>query len=185
MKNAGTERIETNRLILRRFHMEDADKMFRNWANDPEVCQFLTWAPHESIEVTKELLRNWIDSYERDDTYNWAIVHKDRNEPIGSIGFIEVSKEHASCQTGYCIGKSYWGIGLMTEALRAVISFAFQNTGLNRIEARHDVRNPASGKVMEKAGMHLEGTLRQCYAKKDGTFADLNIWSILHGEWNK
>ena len=71
----------------------------------------------------------------------------------------------------------------MTETVKAIISFLFTEVGLNRIEARHDVDNPASGRVMEKAGMKFEGILRQNCLRKDGSFGDLKVFSILKSDW--
>lgn len=68
MNKAGTQRIETDRLILRRFRLEDAEDMYANWASDPEVARFLTWPTHSSVEVTKSLLADWIPRYEMADT---------------------------------------------------------------------------------------------------------------------
>ena len=85
LNHKGTQTIETPRLILRKARMEDAEPMLRNWANDTEVTKFLTWPTHGNIEVTKKLLESWVGSYQRDDYYQWMIVLKEINEPIGSI----------------------------------------------------------------------------------------------------
>lgn len=73
MNHKGTVKLETDRLILRRFVIEDADDMFINWANDDEVTKFLTWLTHTSVDVSKEILSDWIERYEKNDFYNWAI----------------------------------------------------------------------------------------------------------------
>ena len=76
LNHKGTQTIETSRLILRKARMEDAEAMFRNWANDKEVTKYLTWPPHGNIEVTKNLLTSWVESYEKEDYYQWMIVLK-------------------------------------------------------------------------------------------------------------
>ena len=68
LTHKGTQTIETPRLILRKAVVEDAEPMFRNWATDPEVTKFLTWPPHESIEVTQRVVAGWVTEYEKDDT---------------------------------------------------------------------------------------------------------------------
>ena len=72
MKHLGTKTIETERLILRKLRVEDAEAMFRNWASDPEVTKFLTWPPHASVDATRELLSEWSDNYSKDDYYQWG-----------------------------------------------------------------------------------------------------------------
>jgi ribosomal-protein-alanine N-acetyltransferase len=179
----GTKTIETERLILRRFVIEDAENMFKNWANDSDVCRFLSWNPHGTIEVTRELLNGWIAAYESENVYNWAVELKETGEVIGSIGTVGFSDKHFSCDMGYCISKSFWSKGIMTEALKALIKFFFTEVGLNRISAEHNTQNPASGRVMQKAGMTLEGTFRQRRIGKDGNFWDSSAWAILRGEY--
>ena len=90
MRNLGTKRLETDRLILRKFELSDAEPMYRNWANDPEVTKFLTWPPHDDVKVTADVLRGWISQYENDTFYQWAIVLKESSpEPIGSISILK------------------------------------------------------------------------------------------------
>ncbi len=73
MNKTGTQRIETDRLILRRFRPEDAEDMFENWASDPEVTKFLTWPTHTGVDVTKMLLADWIPRYEDSGYFNWVM----------------------------------------------------------------------------------------------------------------
>lgn len=92
------------------------------------------------------------------------------------------SREHASAELGYVLSRSYWGRGLMPEAVRAMIRFGFQRMDLNRIEARCIAKNTASARVMEKAGMTREGTLRESELIK-GAFRDMKRYSILRREF--
>lgn len=91
MKHCGTQEIESERLLLRKFEEDDADLMYKNWDNDTEVTQFLTWPAHENSDETRSLLKNWILSYEDPDTYRWCIVLKKTEEPIGSISVVSIS----------------------------------------------------------------------------------------------
>lgn len=161
MKNIGTQTIETERLILKRFIMDDAEAMFKNWANDPEVTKYLRWPAHESVEVSRIVLQEWTTSYENDEYYQWAIVPKDFGEPIGSIGAVEFNSHLEIAHIGYCIGRKWWHMGIMSEALAAVIDFFFDKVGVNRVESIHDPNNPHSGDVMKKCGMKYEGTHRR------------------------
>ena len=161
MKHCGTKQIETKRLILRRFRSGDEVAMFENWASDPEVTKYLTWPTHTSTEVSKMVLDDWINSYEKEDYYQWAIVPKDNNNtPIGSISIVGMKEKVGSVHIGYCIGRKWWRMGITSEALQAVIDYLFDTVGYQRLESRHDPRNPGSGAVMRKCGMTYEGTFR-------------------------
>lgn len=184
MNHIGTQIIETERLILRPFVMADAKAMFENWASDPEVTKYVTWSAHSSIEITRMVLGDWICSYASPDSYKWGIVLKGENKLIGNISVIHINENVDACEIGYCMGRNWWGCGIMTEALRAVIDHLFENVGFNRISARHDPRNVGSGKVMQKAGMTYEGTLRQVYRNNMG-LCDASYYSILRAEWDK
>ncbi len=168
MRHLGTQRIETPRLILRRFAIEDAQPMFDNWASDPEVTKFLTWPAHGSVEVSQWVVNDWISHYEEDTFYQWAIVPKELDQPIGSISVVSRNEEVELVHIGYCIGKNWWHRGIMTETLQAVIDFFFGEVGVNRVETRHDPNNPNSGAVMRKCGMKYEGTLRQSDRNNQG-----------------
>ena len=175
----GTRPIETPRLLLRRFELSDAQQMFDNWANNAAVCRFLPWPPHGTISVTQSLVKNWVDAYESDDRYHWAMVLKSTTQVVGSISVSQMWPKNACCELGYCMSEQYWGQGLTTEAVQAVIAYLLQEVGMHRIQAHHDTQNPASGRVMEKSGMQMEGTLRHSRMRDDGTFADWNIWAIV------
>lgn len=183
MQHTGTQTITTERLILRRFTIEDAEPMFRNWANDPDVTEYLMWQHHTDIGVTQEILEDWIKRYENDDFYLWAIVPKEFGEPIGSISIVQQRDDISMVHVGYCIGKKWWHGGYTSEALAALIDYFFEKTDANRIESRHDPRNPNSGRVMKKCGMKYEGTLRQSDYNNKG-ICDAAYYGLLREEWN-
>lgn len=168
MKHLGTKELETQRLTLRRFTMDDAQNMYHNWASDPEVTKFLTWPAHSSVEITKMVLGDWVTNYTRNDFYQWAIVPKALGQPIGSISVVDKNDAAQLVHIGYCIGKEWWHRGYMSEALKAVMDFFFEEVGVNRVETRHDPNNPHSGGVMRKCGMKYEGTLRQSDRNNQG-----------------
>ena len=180
LKHKGTQTIETSRLILRRARIEDAEAMFHNWANDKEVTKYLTWPVHADVEVTKNLLAGWVESYEKVDYYHWMIVRKETDEPIGSL-LVSTLGRAQSAHVGYCIGKAWWHQGYMTEALKAVINFLFDEVGYHRVESLHDPNNPHSGDVMKKCGMKYEGTLRQADRNNQG-ICDACYYGLLASE---
>ncbi|MDV4150163.1 GNAT family N-acetyltransferase [Clostridium sp. AL.422] len=183
MKGLGTITLETERLILRKFKMEDAEAMYKNWASDSEVTKFLTWPAHSSVDVTKIILEDWISNYKNDDFYNWAIILKENgDEPIGSIGAVEKNERVNMVHIGYCVGKNWWNRGITSEALRVLIGYFIEEVGVNRVEARHDPNNPNSGKVMMKCGMKYEGTMRQADINNQG-ICDYSMYGILSKEY--
>ncbi|MBM7834894.1 GNAT family N-acetyltransferase [Clostridium sardiniense] len=185
MIHKGTQRIYTNRLSLEKFKLEDSKAAFKNWVNDPEVTKYLTWNPHGDLSVTNSLINLWINEYKNRDNYNWAINLKDENEVIGSIAVVEIDEENKSCDIGYCMSKKYWGKGIMTESLKAVIDYLFEEVDFNKITARHDTRNGASGKVMAKSGMEYVETLKDIEIPNDKGVCDVKIYEISKEEWEK
>ena len=181
MIHKGTKTIKTERLTLRQFAASDAGQVFNNWASDDEVTRYLRWETHKTVEDSSCIIDTWLKGYESGESYNWAIS-LESGELIGSIGFVEINKTDSRAEMGYCIGRKYWGNGYTTEAAKAVIEFMFEEVGLNRVEAFHSVNNPASGKVLSKAGMTLEGTAKQkCYGKQG--FQDCDLYGVIREEW--
>ena len=185
MNHIGTKVIETERLILRPFTLEDAQAIFDNWASDPVVTKYLSWPAHGSVSITEMVMQDWVAGYENPDRYNWAITLKEKgNDPIGNISAVRMYEDTESLEIGYCMGRTWWGGGIMAEALKAVIDFLMAEVGANRVYARHDTANPNSGRVMKKAGMSPEGILRQSGRNNQG-IVDLAYYSILRSEWSK
>ena len=178
----GTKTIETARLILRRARQQDGPAMFRNWASDPEVTKYLTWPTHESPEISQWVLDSWVDQYSDDQFYQWIIEPKEFGEAIGTISVVRQNDVVGSMEIGYCIGRSWWHKGIVTEALMAVVHFLFSNVGCERIEARHDPRNPNSGRVMTKCGLQYEGTLRNSDKNNQG-ICDAAVYGLLRSDW--
>ena len=148
MHHIGTQVLSTERLTLRPFTLADAPAMFRNWASDPEVTKYLTWPTHPDVETSEKVLREWVALYREPDFYQWAIVPKDYDEPIGSIAAVRVDNNVQSVHIGYCIGRRWWRQGYTSEAMQEMLRFFFEDVGVNRIDSRHDPRNPNSGRVM-------------------------------------
>ncbi|HPX93132.1 MAG TPA: GNAT family N-acetyltransferase [Bacillota bacterium] len=185
MVHKGTVRLETERLILRRFTVADAEAMFKNWASDPEVTKYLSWEPHVNIEETREILRTWVNSYDFKNYYSWGIEIKDSETLIGSIAVVEGRENIRLVHIGYCIGKPWWHQGYVSEALAELIRFFFEEVGVNRIESCHEPANTHSGDVMKKCGMQYEGLHRQSIYKPDGQFPDACYYAILAEDYRK
>ena len=181
MKKAGTQRLETGRLILRRFTVGDAEDMYRNWASDPEVTRYLTWPCHASAQASAAILETWAAQYDDGGYFNWAIELRETSSVIGSISVVRQDETVNAAEIGYCLGRAYWGRGIMPEALCAVLDFLFDEAGFNRIAACHDVGNPKSGRVMEKSGMKYEGTLRQAGKNNQG-ICDIACYAVLRSD---
>ena len=182
MRHCGTQTIETDRIVLRRFTKDDAEAMYRNWASDSEVTKYLTWPVHSSVEDSKAVLDVWTSSYLQKNYYQWAIVLKEHgNDPIGGIGAVNLNDDIAMVHIGYCLGKTWWHQGIMSEALKAVMDYFFDIVGANRVESRHDPRNPHSGMVMKKCGMKYEGTMRESDRNNQG-LCDASWYALLKSE---
>ena len=184
MKHIGTKKIETERLILRHYAVADAEFMYRDWASDPEVTKYLTWPTHTCVEDSKAILEEWVGDYERNSFYLWAIEPKGLDQPIGSISVVEINEAANWVEIGYCIGRNWWHRGYVSEALKALIAFFFEEVGVGRIQARHDPRNIHSGAVMRKCGMTCEGILRRADRNNQG-ICDAAIYSILREEYDR
>jgi [ribosomal protein S5]-alanine N-acetyltransferase len=157
--------LETDRLQLRPFTLEDAARV-RELAGDPQVADTTANIPHPYPEGVAEA---WIITHEERaaerKVVTWAISRLETNELMGCISL--VFSLNNSAELGYWLGVPYWNHGFMSEATNAVIKAGFSRFELHRIYARHFVRNPASGRVMQKAGMKPIGTMREAWLKDD------------------
>jgi ribosomal-protein-alanine N-acetyltransferase len=173
--------LRTPRLLLRRLRWEDAPDILA-YARDPEITPFVFWEPHRTLDDTREYLQRTLQGYADGLSPCWGIQHLGDGVIIGSCAFHEVSAMHARGEIGYALARKYWGQGLMTEAVRAMLDYGFNTLHLNRIEARCDIENTGSWRVMEKVGMKLEGVLRQNIILH-GRARDARMYAILREEF--
>ncbi|MBQ8072614.1 MAG: GNAT family N-acetyltransferase [Clostridia bacterium] len=173
--------LETSRLILRPLRMRDARDLF-SWCADPQVARYVLWSAHQSPRETRDYIRYMRHLYRERMPSSWGIVNRDGDQVIGTIGLMAWSPENSSCEIGYSLARECWGRGFMTEAASRLIRSLFEDLGVNRIEARHDLRNPASGRVLEKCGMLKEGVLRSGIINK-GETVDIALWAILKSDF--
>jgi [ribosomal protein S5]-alanine N-acetyltransferase len=173
--------LETERVILRKITLSDVDDVFE-YASDNNVSRYTTWESHKTIEDTLAFLNVVINKYENMQPSDWGIVDKETNKFIGTCGWVYWNVVHNRAEIGYALSRSFWNKGLMTEAVEKVIDFGFNHMNLNRVEARCNVVNGGSERVMQKVGMKYEGLVREQMLIK-GSYVNIKMYSILNQEW--
>ncbi|MHB1152324.1 MAG: GNAT family N-acetyltransferase [Eubacteriales bacterium] len=173
--------IETARLKLRCLSQSDFRDMYR-YACREDVTRYLLWDPHNSPEYTSRYLNQLQIQYSAGEFFDWGIEYKADGIMIGTCGFTSFDIENNRAEIGYVINPDYWGMGIATEAVSAILDYGFRTLSLNRIEARYMVGNDRSRRVMEKCGMRFEGVLRSLLYVK-GCYHDIGICSILYLEY--
>jgi len=155
--------IKTRRLILRPPLLSDAKKIFQGYAQDLEVTRYVSWKMHQSLQETESFIKTCVEAWKTDVQYPWVVVTSKENRVIGMIElrFEKSNKLAHMADVGYVLARSEWGRGYATEALNAVMKYAFSFPKVCRVWAVCDVDNPASARVMKKAGMVREGRMRQ------------------------
>lgn len=170
--------LKTPRLTLRPFNLDDAKEVQRQ-AGHPDVAATTATIPHPYLDGMAE---QWITghaiSFEAGTDVAWAMTMADSGKLVGCISLMGISRTHKRGEVAYWVGKEFWGQGFCTEATKAVIQYSFEKLDLVRVTSRHMHSNPASGKVMLKAGMQQEGILRKDYSK-NGQFVDMVVYGIL------
>ena len=169
--------LTTERLTLRPFTIGDAADVQR-LAGVREVADTTMHIPHPYPDgLAKQWIETHAPAWEARTGATYAVVESASNGLVGAAG-LTLAMEHERAEVGYWIGVSFWNRGYATEVTRVLIAFAFDALGLHRVQARHLSRNPASGRVMQKAGMRLEGTHRE-QMKRWGRFEDIVMYGIL------
>lgn len=178
MTDSGSQtapRIRTERLWLTEFTMDDAEAVFA-YASVPEVSRYTTWTPHTSIEDAEDFLR-----YALDERYCWAIrLHADG--PV--IGTVECTEERpGENSVHYVLSRDFWGQGIMTEAVSAVLDWAFRsNPAVQQVTTTVVEEHKASRRVLEKCGLDPTGHVSERWEK----FADpvrLAVYSLTREAW--
>ncbi|MEA1976305.1 MAG: GNAT family N-acetyltransferase, partial [Chloroflexota bacterium] len=159
------------------FQMADALTV-EKYVSEKAIAATTLNIPHPyTLEMAEEWIGTHKEAFENGQAVRFAITLEDSGELVGAIG-LEITAAHERAEIGYWIGKPHWGKGYCTEAAIAVIQHGFDSLGLERIFATHFLKNPASGRIMQKAGMKHEGRLRH-HIKKWGEFEHLEMYSIL------
>ncbi|WP_277678311.1 GNAT family N-acetyltransferase [Gracilibacillus dipsosauri] len=178
----GTPKIETTRLILRRMALSDAQKVFNHWLSDERVSDNRVSAAHKTVIETMERVEKIVKNYDRKEFCWWAIERKVNGELIGEIDLYDFDNYTGNCEVSYSIGHTWWNQGYATEALKAVVEFGFRYMNIHKIAAAHNTDNPASGKVMVKAGLVQEGVIRHMIRNAKNQYKDCAVYGIIQEE---
>lgn len=175
--NSESKTITTGRLVLRLFQKSDAKTVTR-LCNNYNIYKNTLYLPYPySIDCALTWMESHEENYNADKTYEFAVTDKETGELYGAIS-LSSNKRFEHGEIAYWIGEEYWGRGYATEASKAMLDFAFNIKGYNKVFARYFGSNPASGKVMQKLGMEKEGIFK-AHVKKDERFEDLLYYGIL------
>ncbi|WP_281176834.1 GNAT family N-acetyltransferase [Priestia koreensis] len=174
--------IETQRLVLRKIEMNDASRMFDYIFSDHRVMDNLIKGPHKAISETIDRLTEITNHYVSENFCYWGIEMKESGELIGTIDLYNIDDGTENCEVGYNIGFNWWNQGYGSEALHAIVEFAFRFMNIHKISATHNIDNPASGRIMLKVGMKREGIIRHMI-RKNNQYKDCGIYGILQQEY--
>ena len=152
------EMFKTERLVLRKPRLEDAPDIFQGYATDPDVTRYLAWKPNHVVEETRQFLERCLAGWNQEKFFTWAITFPREDR---CFGMVEIRLDRFMAEVGYVLAKSWWGKGIITEAVRPVVDWALFQPEIFRVWAVCDLENPASARVMEKLGMQKEGILRR------------------------
>lgn len=173
--------LETEEILLREFNINDVKDMYE-FKSDAKVTQYLPFEPYNCIQDAMNQIENFIDEYKKGNCYTWAIIWKQTNKVVGQIDLDKVDTKNNKVEIGYMLNKSFWNKGIMTSAIPKVLKFAFEYLNINKVEAQCEVENSASARVLEKAGMKLEGVLRQDRYRK-GRYVDRKYYGSLREDF--
>jgi len=155
-----TPTIDTERLTLRTFKLEDTDDLHAIYADD-ETMKYWGVAASQSKEETRDLVIRDMKAVENGQAMFWALELKETGGVIGKCTLWQYSEANQRAEVGYILSRKYWRGGLMTEALKAMIGFAFSDLNLHRLEADTDDKNLASLALLEKLRFQREGFFRE------------------------
>lgn len=153
------ESLQTERYHVRRVRLADAEVIFEAYAADPEVTKYLTWPTHSDVSETRLYVERVVQEW--DSGVGYPAVIESLANPKRLLGMIHPHLAGSRVSYGYVIRRDHWGQGCASEVLRALADHALANPDIYRAQAFCDVENVGSARVMEKAGMELEGKLRR------------------------
>ena len=175
--------IDTERLLLRKVTRDDLNDIFEYTSNE-NVTKYLRWSTHESVEVTRKYIDDVLNEYSDGKDSPWMIEYKTQKKVIGAIHIIVYDEKNKRSEIGYVLSEKYWNKGIMTEALKAVISYCFDVLGFNRVQLQCKSENGASEKVIGKSGSQFEGQMREFVYEK-ARYWDIKIFSVLKNEYDR
>lgn len=181
----GTPKIETDRLLLRKFEMKDAQSVFDHWLSDERITDNRINPSHKSVSETIERVHKIVSQYGSEEFCYWGIELKETGELIGEIDLYDFDSTTENCEVSYSIGYKWWNQGYGTEALRAVVEFGFRTMNIHKISAAHNTDNPASGRIMSKVGMEKEGIIRHMIRNAKNQYKDCAVYGLLQEDYLK
>lgn len=150
-----TPKLETDRLILRKIHLEDINEIFHCWMQDENVSRYMYWKASSDISDIKEFVEFELGNIENDKWNRWIIILKETSEIIGTC-LIYFNEEENSWDISYNLGRRFWGKGYTLEAMNKVMCYAKETLKMKECIAIHAIENPASGRIIQKLGFHYE-----------------------------
>ncbi|UII55324.1 GNAT family N-acetyltransferase [Cytobacillus spongiae] len=162
--------LQTERLHLRKLELSDSIELYSYFSLE-EVTKYYDVETFRTEQEAEELIESLFFSYEQGKQIRWGITKKETNELIGTCGFHSIDRTHSKLEVGYDLHPDYWSLGIMSEAMHRIISYAFEEMDVNRIEAFYFPKNIASKRVLEKNGFQHEGILRKRFLHK-GSYLD-------------
>jgi RimJ/RimL family protein N-acetyltransferase len=150
--------IHSRRLVLRAPRAEDAAVIFQTYGQDPEVTRYLTWRPNQHVGEVEQFIEGCLEAWQAGTRFPWVITRAGEDQ---AIGMIEARLEEPRASLGYVLARSAWHQGYATEAAQVVVQHLLALPSIYRVWAFCDVDNTASVRVLEKAGLVWEGTLRR------------------------
>ena len=178
------QELHTPRLLLRRLTPEDLPLYYSRLAGSETVTRYMLWKPHTRIEESQASIQKALKRYETGESCRWVIAEKGTGNLMGIIDLMPQDPHTGTCTFAYMLGAEFWGQGYGTEAVKAVIGYAFSHCGALVVQADHFADNPASGKVMEKAGMIRIGTIPEKY-EKNNRLHDAQVYRLTKAQWLK
>ena len=173
--------LATQHLYLRPLRLDDASSL-QNLAGAKEIADTTISIPHPyKLEDAEQYIAQYQEDFKQE-AVRFGIETQARRQLIGAIELRDIDREHLQAELSFWIGVPWWGRGFASEAAQGILSYGFEQIHLNRIYAHHMVRNPSSGRVMEKIGMQKEGLMRQRVRKWE-KFEDVVLWAIVYQDW--
>jgi ribosomal-protein-alanine N-acetyltransferase len=175
--------LTTNRLLLRQIQPEDAEALFATFS-DEDAMRFYGHEPHRSLDETRRWIERTQARFVGREAIRWGITLKGEDRVIGTCSFHHFDMGFHRAETGYELNRAFWGQGIMTEAMSAILTHGFAELGLHRVEAIIDIANERSKGLLLKLGFTYEGILRQRYFLQ-GRFENEHYFGLLKDEWHE
>jgi RimJ/RimL family protein N-acetyltransferase len=174
--------IEVRRVRLRWLTEHDVDALFAVFS-DPQVMRYWSSPPLADRSVARQLLQRIQDGFRQQSFFQWGVALRDEDRVVGTCTLFRLDTDNGRAEVGFALGREHWKLGYMSEALPALLVFAFESLGLRRLEADVDPRNRASIRLLERLGFRKEGQLRERW-NVAGETQDSLLYGLLRREWN-